>query len=69
MVERGIYKHFKGNAYGVLHVATHTETGERLVIYRKLSDVGAYYEGKVWARPESMFEEIVDGVPRFERIV
>ena len=32
--EPGLYRHYKGNDYEVLGTATHSETGERLVVYR-----------------------------------
>lgn len=50
-----VYKHFKGNIYQVVDIAVHTETGEKLVIYRPL-----YKEGKTFARPISMFLSEVD---------
>ena len=46
----GRYRHYKGKEYRVLFVATHSETGERLVIYQTL--YGAY---DYWARPLDMF--------------
>lgn len=64
---QGIYRHYKGNLYQVLHTAHHSETEEVLVVYRCL-----YGEYGVWVRPLSMFSEtvIVEGkeVPRFELI-
>jgi len=54
-ISRGIYKHYKGNLYEVLDTATHSETGERLVVYRAL-----YGEYGLWVRPLAMFAEDVE---------
>ena len=32
----GIYKHFKGDYYLVIDVASHSETKEKYVVYRRL---------------------------------
>ena len=66
-VPQGIYRHYKGSLYQVLHTAKHSETEETLVVYRCL-----YGEYGVWVRPLAMFTEsvMIDGkqVPRFEMI-
>lgn len=58
-IKLGVYKHFKGNEYEVLAVATHSETLEPMVVYRAL-----YGDGGIWVRPLSMWNETVelDGV-------
>jgi len=61
-IEPGLYRHYKGGLYEVLHLARHSETEEQLVVYRSLS------EGGVWVRPAVMFVEHVNGKPRFERV-
>ncbi len=63
-LQTGLYRHYKGQPYQVLHVARHSETEEWLVVYRAL-----YGEAGIWVRPLDMFCESVeqDGVktPRF----
>lgn len=66
-VPQGIYRHYKGSLYQVLHMAKHSETEEELVVYRCL-----YGEYDVWVRPLAMFTESIEvngkEVPRFELI-
>ena len=63
----GRYRHFKGKEYQLLGVATHSETGEPMVVYRALYD-----EGGLWVRPAAMWSETVEregySGPRFVRI-
>lgn len=62
-VKIGKYRHFKGNEYEVLYIATHSETMEKMVVYRAL-----YGERGVWVRPLSMWnEEITRGGKTFKR--
>jgi hypothetical protein len=60
----GRYRHYKGGEYQVVGVARHSETDERLVVYRPL-----YNDTGLWVRPLAMFLETVTvngrAVPRF----
>ena len=51
----GIYRHFKGDYYLLCDVATHSETGEKYAVYRRL-----YGDGSLWIRPLEMFLGEVD---------
>lgn len=63
------YRHFKGKEYEVIGVARHSETRERLVVYRQLYQSN-FPKGTLWVRPEEMFLEEVEiegkKVPRFQ---
>lgn len=54
-VKPGKYRHFKGNEYEVIGTALHSETGEKLVVYKAL-----YNDGGLWVRPYDMFKEIIE---------
>ena len=58
-IKLGRYRHFKGNEYEVLCIASHSETLEPMVVYMAL-----YGDQGVWVRPASMWNEEVtrDGV-------
>ena len=60
----GVYRHFKGTLYQLICTAVHSETLERMAVYRQL-----YGDRTVWVRPLSMWDEPVerDGYcgPRF----
>ena len=67
IVKGGIYRHYKGNKYKVLEVATNSETLEVMVVYKAL-----YGDGAVWVRPIRMWNEPVtyccETMPRFSYI-
>ncbi len=66
-IELGLYEHYKGGSYEVIGVANHSETPEKMVVYKHLDD-----DGGLWVRPLSMFKEFVekDGekIPRFKKV-
>ena len=63
----GIYRHYKGNNYKLLAVATHSETLEKMAVYQAL-----YGERGIWVRPLAMFMETIEkdgqSLKRFELI-
>ncbi len=65
--EKGLYRHFKGNEYEVLDVVYHSETCEKMILYRAL-----YGEMNCWVRPYEMFFENIEHEgkirPRFEKV-
>lgn len=65
--KKGKYRHFKGNEYELIDIATHSETMEPMVVYRAL-----YGEHGLWVRPAAMWTEFVDRDgyqgPRFQYI-
>ena len=54
-IRPGKYRHYKGNDYEVLGLATHSETLEPMVVYRAL-----YGEYGQWVRPAKMWSELVE---------
>ncbi|MCR4328534.1 MAG: DUF1653 domain-containing protein [Patescibacteria group bacterium] len=74
MLKPGVYRHYKGKQYKVLGVALHTETREKMVLYKALYDCPdlkeEFGDDPLFVRPYNMFvEEVeVDGIkkPRFE---
>ena len=63
-IKKGIYRHYKGGEYELLAIANHSETMEKMVVYRAL-----YGAKEFWVRPASMWNEVIerDGkiFPRF----
>lgn len=51
---KGVYRHFKGGLYIVEDIIYHSETCEKMVAYRSLTD------GKLWCRPYDMFLDEVN---------
>ena len=66
-LEKGLYRHYKGNLYEVITTAQHSETEEWMVVYKAL-----YGEKGTWVRPYDMFMETVEVegkmLSRFEKL-
>lgn len=56
MIRIGLYRHYKGSVYKVLYIATHTETMEKLVVYKAFDAI----KNDIWVRPLIMFNENVE---------
>ena len=54
-IKLGKYRHYKGNEYEVIGIANHSETLEKMVVYRAL-----YGEKEIWVRPASMWNDLVE---------
>lgn len=70
MAEIGaIYRHYKNHQlYEVIAIGKHSETLEDLVIYKALYESDKFPMGQIWCRPLKMWDELVDGKLRFEKI-
>ena len=55
IIKNRIYRHFKGDSYIIVDIAIHSETNEKLVLYRAL-----YGDGTLYARPIDLFISEVD---------
>jgi hypothetical protein len=49
-----IYQHYKSGLYEPIYVATHTTTGEKMVIYK------SHTEGTIYARPLKEWNDEVE---------
>ena len=63
----GLYRHYKGGKYRVLHTGLNEATSEPVVVYQAQNETG-----QIWVRPVSSFTEWVDvdgvKIPRFTKI-
>jgi len=54
MINKGIYRHFKGNYYEVIDTVRNSESGQEMVLYKNV------LMDDLWVRPLDMFlEEVV----------
>ena len=72
MLLTGKYSHYKGKEYEVIGEALHSETMEKMVIYKPLYHSPEFESGTLWVRPLTMFLEtvVIEGaeIPRFKKI-
>lgn len=54
-LKKGIYQHYTGKYYEVLHLARHFETEEWMVVFKTLYD-----EESIWVKSYNMFTENVN---------
>lgn len=71
-IKPGKYRHYKGKFYEVSGVAKHSESGEKMVVYKTLyncPDLAEEYGMRpTFVRPHKMFTEKINGQPRFEYV-
>ncbi len=54
-IKLGKYQHYKGQFYEVIGLARHSETKEKLVVYRALYDSEEFGHDALWVRPKDDF--------------
>ena len=54
-LKMGLYRHYKGAMYKVEGIATHSETEQKMVVYRP-----QYGDQALWVRPLDMFLEDIE---------
>lgn len=69
----GKYQHFRNKQfYELICFATHSETKEKMVVYKALYASADYEINHAWVRPRDMFFEEVEHegmlVPRFRKV-
>lgn len=62
-VKPGVYQHYKGGLYHVMYEVVHTETEERLIVYKKLDHIVG--KDEIFARPKKMFLEQIKHEGRY----
>jgi hypothetical protein len=75
-VKKGKYKHYKGKFYEVIDIVLHTETREKMILYKALYNVDdldkEFGKEPLFVRPKTMFLEnvTINGkeIPRFKFI-
>ncbi len=50
-----LYKHYKGDTYKIITLAKHSETGDWLVVYERMTDFVHNGDWKIRARPLELF--------------
>jgi hypothetical protein len=64
-LELATHRHYKGGLYRMLGEATHSETGETLVVYEHIWP----RDRSLWVRPASLYYgRLADGRLRFEPV-
>lgn len=54
-IKLGKYLHYKGKEYEVIGISTHSETLEKMVVYKAL-----YGDEKLWVRPAVMWNDDIE---------
>lgn len=70
-ISKGLYRHYKGNLYEVIGIAIHSESLEKLVLYKPCY-TSEDFPDAFWVRPLKMFTEVIEvkgtSMPRFEKV-